>query len=435
MKKLVLFTTLLFSATLFITTAFAKDFYVSQKIGSNSNDATKKAPLKNIEKALKKAKAGDKIYVAEGNYFGLRGKGYLESKNPVELYGGYSSDFSKRDISKYLTLIQPTNASAKKSRKALLAFTKSKKGSKIVVEGFIFDMGMRNSYSKTKGKPKGLETGMLLLPPAKEKGEVPTVTEQCIRFKNPASSGDVLIQNNVFLNCAKFGIQGGHKQGDFKVLNNVFVANRMASIEIFGTGGRKGPKGPTKFDGNVEIAYNTILFTWSRLKDFKDMGYGVRVMTKLSYNIHNNIFLGNLLTGVDNTRFNKNEWLKLDNNLFMLNKQGDLMYSEAGQGQLERVMIKDFGDLEFASVKGNTGKAQKLPINQTYLTAFLNARYSEKADYDENSPANTYRAALGLNKQGKLTTKVSMFGNRYLVKDALKLFGALKDKGAQKIKN
>jgi hypothetical protein len=25
--------------------------------------------------------------------------------------------------------------------------------------------------------------------------------------------------------------------------------------------------------GEVEVAYNTIIFTWSRLKDFLDMGY------------------------------------------------------------------------------------------------------------------------------------------------------------------
>jgi hypothetical protein len=157
-------------------------------------------------------------------------------------------------------------------------------------------------------------------------------------------------------------------------------------------------------------------------------------MTKLSYNIHNNIFLGNLLTGVDHTRFNKNEWLKLDNNLFLMNKQGDLMFSEPGQNALERVMVKDFGDLEFKSVKGNVGKAEKLPINMAYLNGFLSARYSEKADYDENSPSNQYRAAMGLNKQGKLTTSVSMFGNRYPVADALKLFGAVKDMGSQLIK-
>ena len=213
------------------------------------------------------------------------------------------------------------------------------------------------------------------------------------------------------------------------------IANRMASIEIFGTGGEKRPKGPTEKDGDVEIAYNTILFTWSREKDFKDMGYGVRVMTKLSYNIHHNIIGMAVLTGVDHTRFNLDEWLSLNHNLLLLNKQADLMYSEPGVGTLERVKLEDFGDLEFESCKGNTAKlTSKLPINAAYLNGFLNARYSEEEDYDPDSPANVLREAMGLNKQGKLKTSVSMFGNRYPLEDALKLFGALEGFGAKKPK-
>ena len=41
---------------------------------------------------------------------------------------------------------------------------------------------------------------------------------------------------------------------------------------------------------------------------------------------------------------------------------------------------------------------------------------------------------MGLNKQGKLKTKVSMYANRYPLEDALKLFGALKNVGVQKPK-
>ena len=42
------------------------------------------------------------------------------------------------------------------------------------------------------------------------------------------------------------------------------------------------------------------------------------------------------------------------------------------------------------------------------------------------------REMYGLPKQGKLTTQVSMFANRYPADDALKLFGAKADVGAQK---
>jgi hypothetical protein len=432
--KVTLFLSLL---SICVNSAMAGELFVSSTTGANSNDGSKAKPFKNIEKALKLAKKGDIIRVAEGNYYGLRGKGYLEVPLPVQLIGGYSTDFSKRDVLKHRTLIQPDNASAAKSRKALLTFKKSIKGDKIVVDGIIFDMGMRNSYSDTKGKPEGCETGMLLLPPQsnKAKKQKPTVTEQCIYFPSTGASGDVLIQNCVFINSAKYGIQGGHKQGNFQLLNNVFVSNRMAAIEIYGVGGKKGPKGPTEKDGNVEIANNTILFSWSRTKDFKDMGYGARVMTKVSYDIHNNIFGLNVLTGVDNTRFNKPEWMKLDNNLFMLNKQGDMMHTDPGQGQLERVGVSDFADFDFASVKNNTGKVPNaFPINKAYLEGFLSARYSEEVDYNPDSPANVLREVMGLNKQGKLKTKVSMYANRYPLEDALKLFGALKNVGAQKPK-
>lgn len=67
-----------------------------------------------------------------------------------------------------------------------------------------------------------------------------------------------------------------------------------------------------------------------------------------------------------------------------------------------------------------------------YLEAFLNATYSEEVDYDENSPMNQFRAMLGLNKQGKITSSVSMFANPYPFDSAIKFFGAVPSAGAQK---
>ena len=70
-------------------------------------------------------------------------------------------------------------------------------------------------------------------------------------------------------------------------------------------------------------------------------------------------------------------------------------------------------------------------IDLPYLEAFLSATYSEKTDYDENSPANVFREVMGLNKRGTITTKVSMFCNRYPADNVLKFFGALQGVGAQ----
>ena len=412
--------------------AGGKVWYVSIQTGSNKNkEATKEQPMKNIDKAIKKAAAGDVIAIAEGVYSGTRGCGYIICDKPVKLYGGYSTDFSARSNVDHPTVFQPLNQ--KSQRKAFLKCEKSVDG--LVIDGIVFDMGERNSYSKTKGQPEGLETGMLLLPPKKEKGDKATTTEQCVYVRTNSKGGDITIQNCVFVNGAKFGIQAGHKKGAFRVINNVFVSNRMAAIEIFGTGGKKAPN-PKDWqkDGHVEIAYNTILFSWSREKDFLDMGYGVRIMTKLSYDIHHNLIGGNIMAGVDHSRFNNDYWLKLDHNIFFVNKGGDLEYS-AESNTKELIDADEFEDLEFASVEGNINKIPAtLPVDKAYLEGYLNARYSEQTDLDRDSPANQWRSMLGMNLQGTMTSKVSMFANKYPWRNALEFFGAVDGYGAQKMK-
>ncbi len=420
--------------------ASATELFVARDRGDNQNPGTKAAPFKNIETALKAARPGDRICVAQGNYFGLRGKGYLEATEPVELVGGYAADFSVRDVLKFPTTIIPDRSSGESGRKPLLSILNVPAGATFILDGFILDRGGQNAYSPKDGVIEGLG-GRILRDTEKPAAGPSTVHEPLLCFTHKVNArieGDIVIRNCVFLN-GHFGIQGGFKKGSVRILNNVFVANKMAAIEVFGIGGKKGPKGPLAKDGHVEIAHNTILFTWSRLKDFTDMGYGIRVMTMVSYDVHDNLIGCNVLTGIDHTRNNPNDWVKIDNNILFLNKQAPLLYVEPGTsaaGKMERVEIKDLNaDLGLASCRGNSDKVDfKLPLNKTYLENFLNARYSETTDFNPDSPANVLREVMGLPKQGKLTTQVSMFANRYPLKEALSLFGAARQTGAQKPK-
>jgi hypothetical protein len=419
------------------STVGAADLYVSKEKGDNQNAGTKEAPLKNLESALKASKAGDRIHVAQGNYFGLRDKGFLEAPQPVEMLGGYAPDFSLRDAEKYPTLLAPHNESAVTGRKPLFSILSVPAGASFILDGFIFDRGEQNGYHLKDGFVEGLG-GRLLASTEKPPNGNNTVAEPLLCFTSKVGAkieGDVTIRNCLFLN-GHFGIQGGFKTGTLKILNNVFVANNMAAIEVYGMGGKKGPKGPIVKDGQVEIANNTILFTWSRLKDFQDMGYGIRVMTMVSYDIHHNLIGCNILTGIEHVRGNKNDWVKIDQNIIFLNKQAAMLYVEPGTsaaGKMERVKIGDVGaDLGLASCRGNTEVLSKpLPLNKAYVENYLSARYNEEVDYDPNSPANVLREVFGLPKQGKLNTQVSMFANRYPREDALKLFGALPECGAQ----
>lgn len=71
-------------------------------------------------------------------------------------------------------------------------------------------------------------------------------------------------------------------------------------------------------------------------------------------------------------------------------------------------------------------------LDQAYLEGFLSASYTESADFNPNSEANQLRAALGMNQQGKITSKVTMYANKYPFSDnTMKLFGAVKGYGAQ----
>ncbi len=404
--------------------------YVSKKNGNNKNDGSKEAPLKNLDKAIELAAPGTTIRVAGGVEMGTLNVGYLESDKAVKIYGSYDEEFTVQDIANHPTLIQPDNESARSTRKAVMKFTNDVAGT--VLDHLVFDGGERNAYHVKEGIVEGVEGGGRLLP-ATERPPVgfPTVDEPLLQFVSATTGGDVTVQNCVFVNGASFALQAGHRNGTFTVKNNVFVGNRMAAIEIYGTCASTGGPNTMALCGDVEVAYNTILFTWSRTKDFLDMGYGVRVMTKCNYNIHHNIIGASILAGIDHTRFNKNEWVRVDHNIFFVNKDKDFHYSPASNTRL-RIDAGDFGDLEIASTTGNRIEIpETLKVHQAYLDGYLNARYSEQTDLDRNSPANQWRSILGMNLQGTMSSSVTMFCNKYPWKEAMQLFGNVEGYGAQ----
>jgi hypothetical protein len=403
--------------------------YVSKQKGNNKNDGSKDAPLKNLDKAIEVAGPGSTIYMAGGIEMGTLNIGFIESDKPVKIYGSYDEEFTTQDIVNHPTVIQPDNESARSTRKAVLKFTKDVAGT--VLDHLVFDGGERNAYHVKEGIVEGVEGGGRLLP-ATERPPVgyPTVDEPLLQFVSATTGGDVTIQHCAFINGASFALQAGHRNGKFTVSNCVFVGNRMAAIEIYGTCASTGGPNTMALCGDVEIANNTILFTWSRTKDFQDMGYGIRVMTKCRYNIHHNIIGASILAGVDHTRFNKDEWVTVNDNIFFVNKDKDLHYSPASNTRL-RIDAADFSDLEIAGANGNRNEIPKtLKVHQAYLDGYLNARYSEQTDLDRNSAANQWRSILGMNLQGTMSSSVTMFCNKYPWKEALQLFGNVEGYGA-----
>jgi uncharacterized protein DUF1565 len=398
-----------------------KVIYVIGKGGKNKNPGTKEKPMKNIDKAMAKAESGDTIVVAEGTFKGTFGVGFWEITKSVNLYGGFNRDFSARNPAKHLTVLQPGQDRFSKAPKKHMFFTKNNFEPKhpIVVDGFVFEQGQMNPYESSQGKPEGVETGMMKVGAGSRNPNATCVT---------LFGADLTVSNNVFVNCTNNAIRlklGGTRgialngKGRALVANNVIVASRMSAVEVYGTEDNAG---------TADIHHNTILFTWSRVKDLATLGYGVEILTKVNFNIHDNVIGLNIGPGVNNQRFNPH--IKMDNNIFFGNKKKDFWFNPASNTNI-RINAEEFEDLELDSVEGNVNKFVKLPLDKAYTAGVIAASYSEKTDFNPDSQANKLRGALGLNKRGKIKSKVSMFANRYPWKEALKLWGAVKGKGAQ----
>ena len=416
-------------------------YYVSATTGNNQNDGSMVSPFKNIQKAIDVAADGSVIYVAEGNYYGLLNKGNINVTKPVEIYGGYSPDFSIRDMFEHPTLIQPPySAMGTASGQGTMNIQVKKPNTEVVIDGLIFDRGNTIAYStKGEGRPEGVESAMAMpitvAGSAGEKFEIAeakTVQTSTLYLEN--ISCDLTVQNCLFVNSPFYGIIGTVQGTEVEINNCVFINNRFAAVEI--NGGT-----PTKF-AEIYFSNNTVLFSWSRTKDYGDMGYGFRYGTRTNGYVTNNIIGLSIFGGLDRARLDADKAREAqrvctaENNIFFLNKQGDL--NLPGSGKFMRIDVEDFGDVsQLNAVSGNKALTDpatfKGIINEPYLNGFLNASYSETTSVDRNSPANVFRSALGMNIQGMMQSSATMYFNRYPWREALEFFGAMPGYGAQDI--
>lgn len=429
---------MLAAALLFAMTANAQTYYVSKSTGSNRNDGSKDAPFKNIQKAIDAVPEGATIYVAEGNYFGTLDKGNIPVTKCVKIYGGYSTDFSQRDVLKYRTMVQP-NATSNGTASGLgtMIIKTNNANEEVVIDGLLFDRGNSISYNaRGEGKPEGVDCPMMNPIGTSGKGganldeQVLTTETREIYFDNPTFK-QITIRNCAFVNAPNYGI-GGQFRGKALIDNNIFINNRMIACDIWG--------GDANINMVVEFCNNTVLFTWSRLKDMGDMGYAFRFNNRTDSYVHHNIFGCSVFAALDRGRTDTpkdREARKVttsEHNMFFLNKRGDLALP--GGGMFMMVNCEDFEEVEQLKeidgcVRLTDPSVLKGKINEAYLNGFINVSYKESLSNNPNSPENQFRQAMGMNQTGTMTSSATMFANRYPFDDALKMFGAIKGYGAQ----
>lgn len=426
-------------------------YYVSAETGSNRADGlSPQAPMKDIQKALNaihdKGQDGAIIRVAEGNYLGYLGAGYIEIKNFVSLEGGWASDFSSRNPYEHITRIQPTheqdgtNGSKGLIQVSGLDNTNYVVGGTLVIDGLMLDLGLQNNYyhydpsDDRTGSPEGVDTGRLKDNPSDQ------LSHQLFHSEG-GIAGNVIITNCAFLNGPYFGIQFSSRCGEIEISNCLFLSNRYAACRIDGWD-KEGRR------SHVNFHHNTVGFSWCRDKIMEDMGYGYEFMTKVNADVHHNIFLCNNYAAVARTHSLSGPDIVIENrrvtnlhhNKFFMNA-ADLQLPSAGGGKWTNVMVKAFDDVDektIPNIDGNTelaaDDAMIAKIWAPYLNGFATLKVLDSSSsFDPNSGANLYRQAHGMNMQGTMIHRVSMFANRYRFDEAIKLFGARKGFGAQRV--
>ena len=396
-------------------------WYVSQAGGSNFNDGSKGRPLKNIQKAIDLASSGDMICVAEGNYYGLQDSGNIKIYKGVSIFGGYSSDFSERDVLSHRTYIQPSAASNGSSQgKGTIQVNVPQPGVLVELDGLIMDRGNSVAYNpRGEGWPDGVDTPMMqpigsagVGAPGVPEGDVYT-TETAIVYINAGSKCDLAIRNCAFINGPNYGILGSTSSSKVVIDNCIFVNIRMVAIQIGGSA--------PALNSEAKVTNNTILFTWTRLKDFGDMGYGYSYRPRMDSYLDRNIIGCSMTAALDRTHLDSpaskeaGRVTTCENSLFFLNRQADLVLP--GSGKMLKVKVSGFEDV--GQLAGKSGNREVTDpdffgerVNKAYLKGFV-------------------AASKGRDMTGTSTASAPMFANHYPVDDALRLFGAVEGYGAQ----
>ena len=449
---------LLKKASSVLPAAKGKTFYVSATTGSARADGlTAATALKDLQKAIDTAEENDVILVAEGNYLGSMDRGYIEigqfgnathdMGKFISIYGGYSTDFSERDVIKHVTKLQPTsqkfiaplfNVNARRP------YGYSGPEGTVVIDGFVFDFGENNLYcaanvdDEITGTPNtGVLTGRFIEPngaPNCPKVGYANGDEYGLHMD---VEGNVRISNCIFVNCRDYGIQALMGKGHMEICNNIFIACRYAACQV---------KGNVRDDDipkvSLDFHHNTVLFTWTRTKAFEDMGQGFRFMNGIrTINVHNNIFGCNSNCGVERVFYESNaamEKAKVSNlydNYFFANKR-DLELAAPGVATIS-VPASRIDEAEQIGPKYEGNK--DLPenedfinaIDKPYLEGYMSLKIISSQSYNPNSAANQVNRLFGMNQQGSEIVRPNMYCNKYPWEMAKDLFGKVPGYGAQ----
>jgi hypothetical protein len=422
MKKTVLLITL---TLLLGSFASARDWYISAKRGSG-REGTVQAPAKDMGNVVDLLAAGDRVFIAEGSYLGRGENGSDEITVPVEIYGGWSDDFSERDPwGKYKTILTGSRTTQNFAITPRLSINTSRfspntrpVAHKVVVEGLIFDHGPRNTYTDDKELriKRKAAAGSLFSP---DTGALVITTGQ---------QGEIVVQANIVMNAAAsqgaFAFFPG-RGGKVLVKNNAAINNTGFGFHLSRSfNSTNAAEQPAYTFENNMAAFTEKYDPFSQTQG----GSAIKLEANVKYTLTNNIFALSDFYGIDNAANAKG--IVLRDNLFFGNVVAD--YLEFNTKMKVGALADEARGL--ADAKGNLAQQANLKVSQRWASAYMarnviDRNIAEAKVSAPNTGANQLRSILGLNVQGgSLGVDSEVWLPRMSLEDAMSVIGRYGDK-------
>lgn len=321
--------------------AAARDWFV--RAGAEGGDGSLAKPFADPWQPLDKCEAGDKIHIAEGEYYGKLNSGFWGIPfDDISLIGGYDKDFKVRDPWKHhakLTWKKEFKNYPKECR--LLS---SAKGT--VIDGLVLDSQEKNEYvddartGRDGIKPRGEETIRCWLP---------CVVRNCVII-NPGTYGIVCkqgstIENNLILNAWGWGLE----------IQGMPPANELSKAV-------------------AQVKNNTILFCWDERAAGKGGydGSAISLRQGAAARIENNILAYNDNHAVYCTSIA--EKVALVKNAFAMNLFSNFkFYIEGRDIAIDNNSMGDLEDVGLKACEENEVVDPQLPLDPVWLD-----RYSKR---------------------------------------------------------
>ena len=408
--------------------AMARDWYVSAERGSGKT-GTKEKPAADLGSIISQLQPGDVVYIAEGVYTGKGDSGVDIINVPVELYGGWSSDFSVRDPwGKHRTIFTGVNKTKNWVSGARIEFDLSKYRdttiTPIVVDGFIIDQGPQNRY-------KDASELMIVRTADPKTGSNPTPDRGgiFIRVSQPMASGknwEIRVKNNVVLNSAP--TQGviavfSYAESKVEIANNAVI--NCTGVGIYAGTSWRGSE--EKRAPRYDIHNNTVMFIWkydAYVQSFSGVGFMTDVEVVASLN--ENIFA---FCDRFNVQLNGKWPLLLKNNIFA-GAVDSTYYEAVSDMKIDLTDIYDDSEYIHADSDGNIAGPLKVLASKAWLEKYgqriLIDRNAVEADMQAQATrANEIRSMLGLPARAdSIKADSPIWLHRMSIDDALSIASA-----------